>query len=117
MEGTVDAWGAGPDSSESWPRHHSLSTDETRPSKRTENYAGLIQQPELEHSLKAGQCQRFNYCLCKVKTQPDEAQACALPSEQQTMQEKKNNHIEALFGEIQDDLEALLNDGYSLKFH
>ena len=30
---------------------------------------------------------------------------------------KKNNHIEALFGEIQDDLEALLNDGYSLKFH
>ena len=89
MEGTVDAWGPSPDSSESWPRYHSLSIDETRPSKRTENYAGLIQQPELEHSLKAGQCQRFNYCLCKVKTQPDEAQACALPSEQQTMQEKK----------------------------
>ena len=46
MEGAVDAWGASPDSSESWHRRHSLSFDETLPSKRTKNYIGLIEQPE-----------------------------------------------------------------------
>lgn len=58
--------------------------------------------------MKAGRDQRFSYCLFEMKTQPDEAQACASPSEPQTRREKKRkNHVEALFGEIRDDVEAL----------
>ena len=43
-----------------------------------------------------------------MKTQPDEGQACASPSEPQTRRGKKRkNHVEALSGEIRDDVEAL----------